>query len=223
MNAVFGGMAGSGCRIRGVSGDDPTQSRILGELLAASQNVMDLAIVLREDWEFATNLNARSSGQPERRVFVRSLLAFVEGMTHAIRRYALAAHEAWPPLFTEAELAMLREVAYALKDNGEAFEQTKYVPFGPSVRLAIRAFSRSRGYQGQPDYQGQGWQSLRDAALVRNRLMHPRVPEDLAVSDSDLLTVIDGVDWFYEETGKIIAVKPMPPSSGDGPLTDKPV
>jgi len=135
---------------------------------------------------------------------VRSLFAYVEGLTYAFKRYALALHEQREPIFSNAEIALLREVSYDLSDKGEALEQGKFLRFASNLRFAIRAFARISAYEAGPDFLGQGWQALRKGIQVRNRITHPKRPDDLTVSDIDLVAVSTGVRWFQEETGKIL-------------------
>ena len=164
------------------------------ELREAVENVYRLGTLLADDAKFAITIRESLGSTPEaKRVYVRSVFAFVEGMTHAFKRFAVAVHDHGGPLFSEAEVSLLRGVSYELKDTGEAASKQRFVRFAPNVRLAIRAFALASGYDGRLDYSTAGWQALREAARVRNRITHPRTPADLDVSDADL----EAVTWVF--------------------------
>ena len=77
-----------------------------------------------------------------------------------------------------------------------------------TFRLALRTFSKAQGCADPIDFSAVGWQALRDGARIRNRLMHPRTPSDLDVSDADLKLVDEGIRWFHAETGRLMGYKP---------------
>ena len=178
------------------------------DVRAAIENVYWLGEVLATDAKFAITLRATAGDTPEaRRAYVRSAFAFAEGMTHAFKRFALAVHADKASLFSEAEVAMLRGVTYELEDSGDAVTRSKYLRFAPNIRLALRAFSRAQGCPDPIDFSTAGWQALREGARIRNRLMHPRTPTDLEVSDADLELVDQGIRWFQSETGRLMGYR----------------
>ena len=48
------------------------------------------------------------------------------------------------------------------------------------------------------------WNDLRKAIEVRNRLMHPKAPADLLVSDADIESVLNAAIWFREQIQHLI-------------------
>ena len=104
------------------------------EFRAAIENVYWLGEVLSADAKFAITLRPTAGDSPAaRRVYVRSMFAFVEGMTHAFKRFALAVHAEKASLFSEADVAMLRGVSYELEDTGDAVARPKYLRFAPNL------------------------------------------------------------------------------------------
>jgi hypothetical protein len=92
-----------------------------------------------------------------RRGYVRASMAFVEGVTNALKRVALAAHESGAPLFSEGEVALLREESYRATDTGEVDTQSQLIPLSNNIRLALRAFAKAGGLLAAPSNYGGGY------------------------------------------------------------------
>lgn len=137
----------------------------------------------------------------KRRLLIRSMFATIEGTTFAFKQYAL--HTAPEGTLTEAEKALCREVAYALKDNGEAKEETAKLRFASNFKFALRMLAKSHNFSFSIDTNSPGWEAFRNAEKVRNRLMHPKGTDDLTVSDDELGTAIRGFQWAEEQIHRL--------------------
>lgn len=176
---------------------------------AEAQGLVLLVHALLEDQHHALTLMVDGDRSPEaRRVYVRAAMAFVEGATNAFKRVALAAR-GWKsdePLFTRAEVALLREESYRVNRKGVAEIQSLFIPLGNNIKLALRTFAKAQERPTPNNYDGSGWGAMLDAIRIRNRLTHPHLLEDLNVSDDELRAVEKAVEWFQAETGKLYDV-----------------
>lgn len=140
----------------------------------------------------------RSGTQLNRRNYIRAAFAFVDGVLSIMRQHVLEEVEAKRFVAAPAELALLREETYDLKDNGEIRTRDFYLPALPGVRFTFAIFARSHGTTVTPDYGGEGWQAFRRALAIRHRVTHPKATSDVDVSDNELETVQKAHEWFLE-------------------------
>jgi hypothetical protein len=181
------------------------------DLKAAVALVAELSMALLADVAFATSLPVKLGNSDEtRRIAIRAQFAFIEGVTHAFKKYALAVHRNHHQFLTDGEVVALDGLSYEVNDDGSVVARAKHVRFARNVRLAIRVFGDAQDYKGKVDYSHHGWRSLQIAARIRNRIVHPRLTSDLHISDDDVRTVDEGFKWFQSETLKIISSKQAP-------------
>ena len=61
-------------------------------------------------------------------------------------------------------------------------------------------FAKARGLSAHPEYCRRGWQAVRQAIPVRNRITHPKAEADLSVSDYEIKLVDEAYAWFLDAT-----------------------
>jgi hypothetical protein len=129
----------------------------------------------------------------ERRALVRSIFAYVEALTYALKRQSVVD---FPGAFSDAETALLRETEYHLDDQGRPRERRLATPLKANVRFAISMFAKGYGVGFAPDCSGAGWQRFCAALRIRDRLMHPKKAEDFDVSDDEVTCALEAYEWF---------------------------
>ena len=50
----------------------------------------------------------------------------------------------------------------------------------------------------EPRFDEAGWEKLRQALEIRNRITHPKSLADLEIAELDLLKCEDGFDWLFD-------------------------
>jgi hypothetical protein len=100
-----------------------------------------------------------------------------------------------------ADLA-LREQNFMVTEQGEIVEQVRYVTLTASIRLTVRQV-QTFAPALMVDFGSSGWQSLRLAIGVRNRVTHPKTTNDLIVSNDDLRITRIGLFWLLEMTEQV--------------------
>ncbi|MCC6498583.1 MAG: hypothetical protein IT193_20265 [Propionibacteriaceae bacterium] len=142
----------------------------------------------------ATLAQVRAIGsvdQYDRRTYVRTFFAFVEGTTFCEQK--LAEHD---PGLTEGQ----RERAHTSGKAARASAQRSGERSKPCLDLlsAFAAVTAAHGIPNPIDTASPSWQAFRDAVLVRNRVTHPRTAAECSVSEDDI-TVIRSVHGWYQE------------------------
>ena len=135
-----------------------------------------------------------------RRSYVRTVLAAIEALTFMLKQKSVESTKSLPRRYTRAEAAMLRDETYAVNGKGDAYAVAKFTPTPESFRFAVKMLTKGFGSGTAIDSSSPGWAALKHAAGVRNRLVHPKAADDLAVSDEELRNVHDAFFWVNDVT-----------------------
>lgn len=132
------------------------------------------------------------------RQLVRAALAFIEGVTFSVKTSA-----AWKCMqdgvdITPQERYIATEVEYRINDKGEVVERTARIPLARNIRFAFALTEKAHKVPVQFDPSIEWWSCLQDTVKVRNRLMHPKMPEDLDISPEELIKTIKAKNGFEE-------------------------
>ena len=130
------------------------------------------------------------------RSFVRAVFALIEGVNYRTKQVAISESTGW----TAAELAMLKEEAYSLDNQGRIAVRSARIALLPNIRFTFDALSRSFGVSFELRVSGRGWEALQRAVQTRDRLMHPKAIGDLNLSASELANVKTAYNWFVANT-----------------------
>lgn len=131
-----------------------------------------------------------------KRHFVRAVMAYIEGMTYRMKQIALCFSRLPREEITDAEKALLREVRFDLTQSGETKEKPYFLSTEENVRFAFKVTAKVFRVPFQLDTQSDGWKALQKIIKVRHRLMHPKTPQNLDISEEELSLAIQAAWWF---------------------------
>lgn len=140
----------------------------------------------------ATDLLIQVENDCMRRAVVRAIMSGIEGLLWDIKRSLLTRAS----LFSGGDLQYLREIAYEVRDNGEVREIAKFIPLRTNLKALHSLIVRS-GIEAQPCFEGLGWTSMVASVEVRNRITHPKSPQDLHVTEKEVTDAIRAFSWFF--------------------------
>jgi hypothetical protein len=174
------------------------------QVAASVTELQKLTEVLRED---PTTISHRM--QEERtefwmRAFIRAFFAMAEGTIFGMKQTILTAAGALGINLSVAELALLLEKGYEMKENGDVKANSKFIRFESNFRFTVKTYAKVFEYDYTLDVQGQGWQAFRRSIEIRHRLTHPKSLYDLSLSIADVEDLDEGCIWFMESTGTLI-------------------
>lgn len=132
--------------------------------------------------------------QSARRDVVRTSFAAIEGLVWVFREEVIDAANSTYGL-EPGEEAVLSETTYSIDRSGTVFSQQRFIPLLPCIRLIAGIAERLSG-QRTFDFSTAGWQQLRDAAAIRNRITHPKSKDDLILSAHDVTTNVEALYWL---------------------------
>jgi hypothetical protein len=143
-----------------------------------------------------------SLDQVARRMLVRSICAYIEGMSFALKWIGFGLNEA---AFDPGERAMIEERNYRLQDGKLKTESAK-IRTEDNVRYTFVVLYKALGkdWENEPLRKDPAWKNLDAAFKIRNRLTHPRKGSMLKVTDDELLLVGKVFDWYGSTTTQLM-------------------
>lgn len=195
-----------------------------------------LSRMLNDDFLAVQDDLAASDTQWRRRSLVRSFFAFAEGTLSAMKQTILAVHDRYQPLLSGRlqakllriaspqfrslekfledfhlnpdELALLRERQYRLDSSGRPQEQHSFLRIPENLRFTFSLIPRLFRSDATPDVDSEGWVQFLRAVRIRNRVTHPKAPEDLDISDDEVTCILDAARWFDENAARVSGAIP---------------
>jgi len=130
------------------------------------------------------------------RQLIRAAFAYIEAVTFSVKITA-AKHclERRVPISPE-ERAFAGDVDYEVDDKGAVVERNARIKLTRNIRFALVLYERAHKLHPPFDPSSEWWCHLRESIRVRDRLMHPRMPEDLDVSPTELINVLKAKQGF---------------------------
>lgn len=169
---------------------------------ARMKQLRGLLASLAEDVIAAREALSGSDTAVNRRHLVRATLVAVEGLVWEARQQLRAIAQDMGELTPLADLA-LQEQSYQVNSNGELIETVKYIPVATSIRLIVRQ-AKLLSPSADIDFSNPGWQKLRQAIDIRNRLTHPKNLQDLNVAEAEIDVTNASFEWLLAEITKLL-------------------
>jgi hypothetical protein len=132
------------------------------------------------------------------RQLIRGILAYVEGITFSVKVSAADRCLGAGFEMSDLERQLVVEVSGQLNDKGEVVERPAKLRLIDNVRFAFRLLERATRGGFSVDLSSDWWGSLRKTIAVRDRLTHPRFPQDIDVSGEEIVTALKAKAGFDE-------------------------
>ncbi len=143
------------------------------------------------------NLNI-DDNQFNRRTFIRTVFAAVEGIIFDFKQDSLERLKSYPQLYSQPEIAMLREESYALDNKGEAYSQPKFLRTSENFLFTMKMYMRDNYVPLEIDIDGVGWNAFKQSLSVRHRATHPKLAADFYITDKEIADAETAWAWFYQ-------------------------
>lgn len=177
---------------------DPLEPRLLA-IYAEFVNLEEMQRILKNDmYEIAKMPIGEESHDIAFRAILRTAFAYMEAMIFCLKSIALKLSVFGLGQFSPAEIAMLGEYSYELDDKGRAKTQVKFIPLLKNIRFAFEAGRRALHLRFTLNVGDARWDSFQKALEIRNRITHPKIPDDLHLSEEDLAHIKSAFNWFAE-------------------------
>lgn len=131
------------------------------------------------------------------RTAIRCLCAHIEATLYTFRTMAEKIGALSNAPFDAEEIEILTEQRKVMIRGVETV-RPKWLQFPDSLKESFRLFAKAVGARVTIDYGVEGFSDLRKVFEIRNRLMHPKQPFDVQVSERDLDTADRAIAWFND-------------------------
>jgi hypothetical protein len=167
-----------------------TRAQLQFQLDAAFENYLKLTTILDED--IKSMLSVKSASQQWRRNFVRASTALLEGHAHCLREMCLVGlHCSAPSLTKKERSAITDERGYDANDR---------------LKLTLRAAYKLFSLRPAPDFSGADWACAQRVLRKRHRLMHPKRPRDLGLSDRTWSEMRRDIVWLMKQFSDFLSL-----------------
>jgi hypothetical protein len=133
-----------------------------------------------------------------RRTLFRTGFAMIEAFNFYFADMAIKAHShAREARIDITAIGLLNRKRFRLDDEGNLRgSEQRHSLVGFSAFL-VKTLADATGVT--TDYfQESGWTDLRRAVKVRNRITHPKSPEDMVVAKEEVDALVRGISWFVQ-------------------------
>jgi hypothetical protein len=150
---------------------------------------------LNSDLEAARTATLQNPTDFNKRTLVRTCAALIEGLSYQLRQVTLASMQN-TELLTEGERAILKETKYQVSAKGAVEERDNFQSTLSMLLFSLIIYAKNHGASFSPNTSDNGWNCLRNAFALRDRLMHPKSVQDLHVADDAGDEFTAGVEWW---------------------------
>jgi len=139
------------------------------------------------------------SGSIWRRIFIRSLFAYIEGTCYRLKQDVKLFKKPSPQ-----EDSIISEKRYVLDEKGSIKERDLYLRPEENIRFAFRIYAECFGLGFKLKTDGNGWNDYKHALKIRNRITHPKKNNDLKISDKEWEWIKNARTWFDLEYQRLL-------------------
>ena len=158
-----------------------------------SKNVLD---TLSSDLDILHKQLKINDQQVWRRAYYRAVFALIESQIFYLKNYVLTFPEGG--IDEETELS-LRDQKVIHRQDGEKRTITSFKSFQDNVVFSLETFAWFYGIEYQVIREDAGWKDLVISSHIRNRIVHPKTPENLIISDNEMLGLDNARSWFFQQ------------------------
>ena len=151
---------------------------------AFDQGVADDKGCLDADYEFAA------------RQLVRAIFAYIEAVTFSVKVKAAGWCLENEIDLSDGERFLSVDVEHVLNNKGEVVERQARLSLAENIRFALSLLEKSMGQSNGFDASVEWWACLKASIRVRDRLTHPRMPEDIDISGDEIVTALKAYSGF---------------------------
>ncbi|MEX1014365.1 MAG: hypothetical protein WDZ80_04360 [Candidatus Paceibacterota bacterium] len=152
--------------------------------------------LLFEELKIANKRVESSNEKIDRRFYFRIAFSTIEASLSLIRKLLLEFHSNNEIKLKPAQLVLLNEKIFDVKDNGEIYEKPFFISFKRNIKFTFRLCTDVLNLNFKVDYKEPGWQDLVKSNSLRNDITHPRKIDDLEISETQTSTLTNGIMWY---------------------------
>ena len=138
------------------------------------------------------------------RQLVRTIFAFIEGVTFSMKVKAAAHCLKNETDISDGERFFAVDMDHILTDKGQVLERPAHIKLSDNVRFAIALQEKALDLTDTFDASCEWWSCFKSSIRLRDRLTHPKMPEDIDVSGNEIVNVLKAYEGFKEQALKYV-------------------
>jgi hypothetical protein len=179
--------------------EDRTTKELIDTLGEDVTRCHDELIASIEEGTTDSDGNVDADYEYHARQLVRSVFAFIEGVTFSMKVKAADYCLQNDKEISDAERFFAVDVDHILTDKGQVIEKSAHIKLSDNVRFAFALQEKALGLTDSFDASCEWWSCFKTAIKIRDRLTHPKLPEDIDVSGNEIVTVLKAFNGFKEQ------------------------
>jgi hypothetical protein len=176
----------------------------------AAKDLVEAGAVLLKDVAFARSQLDHQPEQFWRRQYIRACFAFIECNVSNLKRLIYALHESDALSIGLGELVLIKEEAWNVDNHGTAVKAKQKISILKNIRFTLDMITKHVAKDFMADYSDARWEKLTKSVGIRNRITHPRSPEDTQVDDSELNDMKGAMSWVWHTFAKAVRATAKP-------------
>jgi hypothetical protein len=133
------------------------------------------------------------------RQLIRAIFAFIEAVTFSVKVKAAEHCIHHNRDIADAERFFAVDVEHVLTDRGEVVERPAHIRLADNIRFAFALQEKALGCAKTFDPSTEWWSCLRSSIKVRDRLTHPKLPEDVDISGAETVAALKAYEGFKHQ------------------------
>ncbi|MCX6906782.1 MAG: hypothetical protein NTY01_01935 [Verrucomicrobia bacterium] len=167
-------------------------------------DLVEMTRVLDSDVKLAAQQCRQNPASPFwHRTYIRCHSAAVEGVLSLLKNFVPKSADYFGVILTDEDKQVATELREYI-ENGVPKTRPAFLPFRENVKETFKLFVKAHATQVTIQFNDAGFQDLCDMAETRNKLMHPKAPSDLEVSEAAVDTADRGIKWFRSTLEKVL-------------------
>lgn len=124
------------------------------------------------------------------RNLIRSIIAYIEAVTYSVKVHSVDKCMKAGISVSDHERYLAVEIDGALNDKGEIIERPSKIRLSSNVRFAFNLYEKASGEKIKFDPGDEWWTCFKETMRVRDRLTHPRLPDDIDITGKEIANAI---------------------------------
>jgi hypothetical protein len=182
--------------------DDPNFKSVILSL----NDFIELTTELSGDiHQCAIKLEEDKTDQFWRRMALKNLISTIEGFIYTSKKLALQFSYFSKVNLSQAEIALLNETNFRLKDNGDVKIDDSKLRTKANLLFALKMCSKA--VVAPPiefDKTKDTWLALLQSIEIRHRITHPKNKHSLFITDEEFKLIELAADWYMEVISTIV-------------------
>jgi hypothetical protein len=173
-----------------------TSEEIVLECISLSKILHEESLVCKNHAIKYHELFQKNQSQFWRRMYIRSLFAYVDATLYGFKKLLLCVYEEGE--LSLEELAIILEKSYEVKDNGKAVSKPTFVSLEKNIKFTFLTLIKFFSIEEAKPFSNNGWNSFKKSIEKRNLLTHPKQLNHLEISNEQMNQIEEGTSWFHK-------------------------